>query len=354
VRVQGDPNPSANGVFYTLGDHLGSSSLVADSAGAKVSETRYMPWGETRYTSGYQPSDYLYTGQRAEAGIGLYYYNARWYDPSLGRFAQADTMIPDVYYPSKYDHFSYAINNPLIYIDPSGHDCANPSTAYEQFMCEGGTSTTLNNSGTSSSSSNNGGTSSTSTYLPNAYQLSRPDLDSYSQDQGHNYDCGDTTISMACNMYFDHTSGPNPACDVNNVAKFLDSSPLYRFGDKSATSAGVSAALEYLGIPFYEDLGGSIEQIDSEVASGNLVIASVGNPYPGSIWGHVKLIAGADNQNYTILDPDSGINGGGAISVTKTTFEDSWWVAWFNPGFHPMWVIGHELDRSQYTRLWMP
>jgi RHS repeat-associated protein len=121
VRVQGDPNPAANGLFYTLGDHLGSTSLVADSAGGKVSETRYMPWGETRHTSGYQPSDYMYTGQRAEAGIGLYYYNARWYDPSLGRFAQADIIVPNLYSVYSYDRYSYVSNNPIHYVDPSGN-----------------------------------------------------------------------------------------------------------------------------------------------------------------------------------------------------------------------------------------
>ena len=51
--------------------------------------------GETRYTSGVTPTDYQYTGQRNEAGIGLYYYNARWVDVSLGRFVQADTIVPD-------------------------------------------------------------------------------------------------------------------------------------------------------------------------------------------------------------------------------------------------------------------
>jgi hypothetical protein len=87
VRVTGsaDPGqehsgagPQENGPFYTVGDHLSSTSLVVDSAGNKVSEIRYTPWGETRYTpwgetryqGGTPPTDYGYTGQREEAGIG--------------------------------------------------------------------------------------------------------------------------------------------------------------------------------------------------------------------------------------------------------------------------------------------
>jgi RHS repeat-associated protein len=71
----------------------GSTSLVTDAGGNKVSEMRYEPWGETRYENGVTPTDYRYTGQREEEGIGLYYYGARWYDQDLGRFAQADTVL---------------------------------------------------------------------------------------------------------------------------------------------------------------------------------------------------------------------------------------------------------------------
>jgi RHS repeat-associated protein len=123
VRVSGD-QPNANGLFYTLGDHLGSTSLVANSTGAKVAESRYMPWGETWYSSGYQPSDYKYTGQREEAGIGLYYYKARWYDPYLNHFTQPDAIVPIQSQGSQaWDRYAYVNNNPLIFTDPTGHIC---------------------------------------------------------------------------------------------------------------------------------------------------------------------------------------------------------------------------------------
>jgi RHS repeat-associated protein len=54
----------------------------------------YKAWGETRYSTGSMNMDYQYTGQRTVTEIGLHFYNARWYDSSLGRFAQADTIIP--------------------------------------------------------------------------------------------------------------------------------------------------------------------------------------------------------------------------------------------------------------------
>jgi hypothetical protein len=44
----------------------------------------YLPFGGTRWESGATPTDFQFTGQRKEAGIGLYDYNARYYDPLNG------------------------------------------------------------------------------------------------------------------------------------------------------------------------------------------------------------------------------------------------------------------------------
>ena len=80
--------------YFLLTDHLTSTAITATSAGSKSAELRYKAWGENRYSSGTTPTTYRFTGQREESTIGLYFYNARWYDAALSRFAQADTIVP--------------------------------------------------------------------------------------------------------------------------------------------------------------------------------------------------------------------------------------------------------------------
>jgi RHS repeat-associated protein len=87
---------------------------------------RYKAWGEDRAACasppcGTTPTTWRYTGQRVEAGIGLYYYGARWYDASLSRFVQADTVVPSPGDPQSLNRYSYVRNSPLLHTDPSGH-----------------------------------------------------------------------------------------------------------------------------------------------------------------------------------------------------------------------------------------
>jgi len=58
---------------------------------------------------------------RETTGTLYYLYDARWYDPTLGRFAQADTIVPRAGSPQSFNRYSYSLSNPLKYTDPSGH-----------------------------------------------------------------------------------------------------------------------------------------------------------------------------------------------------------------------------------------
>ncbi len=108
--------------FYLLSDHLGSITVTVDKNGSRTGELFYKAWGEidTNRLFGNTPTRRGYTGQyQAEAGLN--FYQSRFYDPSLGRFIQADTLIPDPGDPLAWDRFAYVKNNALKYTDPSGH-----------------------------------------------------------------------------------------------------------------------------------------------------------------------------------------------------------------------------------------
>jgi uncharacterized protein RhaS with RHS repeats len=51
----------------------------------------------------------------------LYDYNARYYDPTVGRFVSADSIVPGAGNPQSLNRYSYTLNNPLKYTDPTGH-----------------------------------------------------------------------------------------------------------------------------------------------------------------------------------------------------------------------------------------
>jgi RHS repeat-associated protein len=119
-----ETSAGGSAVYYLLGDHLGSSSVTTDDDGNKLSELRYKPWGELRYAWGDPNTDRRFTGQRLDS-IGLHHYGARFYDESLGRFIQPDTLISNPLNPLAYDRYQYVYGNPINNFDASGHVTCN-------------------------------------------------------------------------------------------------------------------------------------------------------------------------------------------------------------------------------------
>ncbi|MCP4428266.1 MAG: RHS repeat-associated core domain-containing protein [Chloroflexi bacterium] len=85
---------AASDVSFILIDHLGSTTTTLWADGSARSHLRYNPWGEERWNVNVSPTGTRFTGQRWDEGLGLYDYNARYYDPEIGRFISADTIIP--------------------------------------------------------------------------------------------------------------------------------------------------------------------------------------------------------------------------------------------------------------------
>ncbi len=88
-----------------------------------IQTLQHVPPGSTRH--GYTNHQHHNTG---DGDIGLIDMNARYYLPGLARFASPDTLTPDPANPQALNRYTYTLNNPLIFTDPSGH-CAAGDTA---------------------------------------------------------------------------------------------------------------------------------------------------------------------------------------------------------------------------------
>ena len=103
-----------------MGSDIVNSTAVTHDESGVVSTQRYTPFGELRNDGGLD-TDHLYTGQVLDESSGLAFYNARYYDPAIGRFASPDSIVPNPNDGQDYNRYTYVRNNPIKYSDPSGH-----------------------------------------------------------------------------------------------------------------------------------------------------------------------------------------------------------------------------------------
>jgi RHS repeat-associated protein len=104
-----------DGVLHWVGtDHLGSTIRTTDSSFTAIDQQRYHPFGAKRAVAlggGVSEGDNLgvdhrYTGQIDDASMGLYWYNSRAYDATIGRFVQPDSIVPEPDDPQSLNRYS--------------------------------------------------------------------------------------------------------------------------------------------------------------------------------------------------------------------------------------------------------
>jgi RHS repeat-associated protein len=113
-------------VTYYYTDSLGSVLAAADAAGNITSQSEYRPFGQT--SLGGQPDEPGFTGHIGDSEAGLIYMQARYYDPSVGRFLSIDPVAPTAGDVFNGNRFAYVNDNPVRYSDPTGKciPCAAP------------------------------------------------------------------------------------------------------------------------------------------------------------------------------------------------------------------------------------
>jgi RHS repeat-associated protein len=114
------------GLCFYHGNHLSSTQMLTDMYGDIIQSIHYAPFGEvitefTPYWHGGKIPDYLFNGKELDEETGMYYYEARYYNPPT--FISRDPLFEKYPYMSPY---AYCNNNPLKWVDPTGMSTEDP------------------------------------------------------------------------------------------------------------------------------------------------------------------------------------------------------------------------------------
>src|SRR6266581_4211950 len=126
VAVYTQRSTGVNDTHYLHTDHLGSVVAITDESGNVVQRLSYDAHGKRRNPNWTDPIGPIaaltprgFTGHEMVDEYGLINMNAREYDPVIGRFLSADTIV-GAGFGQRLNRYSYARNNPLSYTDPTG------------------------------------------------------------------------------------------------------------------------------------------------------------------------------------------------------------------------------------------
>ncbi|MGH9746028.1 MAG: RHS repeat-associated core domain-containing protein [Candidatus Acidiferrales bacterium] len=106
---------------YYEADGLGSVTSLTSGAGAIANTYTYDSFGKLTASTGSITNRFQYTARELDSETGLYYYRARYYDPTVGRFLSEDP----VHFMAGTNFYRYVNNNPGLLVDPTGF-CPSP------------------------------------------------------------------------------------------------------------------------------------------------------------------------------------------------------------------------------------
>lgn len=113
-----------NKVYHFHFDRTGNTLVLTDNAGTVTDSYAYTPYGKLLGHNGASQQPFTFVGQwgvRQEGTSGaLYHMRARYYDATTARFLSRDPVWPIIASPQEINPYQYAINNPMLYVDPRG------------------------------------------------------------------------------------------------------------------------------------------------------------------------------------------------------------------------------------------
>lgn len=131
---------------WLVGDHLGTPRMIVTKSGSLggIKRHDYLPFGEELFggtiqnpglggrtdAQGYSSDSVRqkFTSKERDAETGLDYFVARYYSSQQGRFSSPDSYAGRIGNPQSLNRYAYVRNNPLKYVDPTGHKAQDPST----------------------------------------------------------------------------------------------------------------------------------------------------------------------------------------------------------------------------------
>ncbi|MFZ5803217.1 MAG: RHS repeat domain-containing protein [Acidobacteriota bacterium] len=112
----------SSGLTHVHKDHLGSTRVITNASGAKISEHRYWPFGEEMTVTS-SPERMRFAGHERDMVTNLDYMHARYYAPFGGRFLSVDPGRDfDPAHPQRWNLYAYVRNNPVTMTDPAGRE----------------------------------------------------------------------------------------------------------------------------------------------------------------------------------------------------------------------------------------
>ncbi len=106
--------------YVAITDHLGSITRLVNASGTTVFSASYDAWGKQSVGTTTVKLHRGYTGHEMLSEYGLINMNGRLYDPLIGRFLSPDNYVQQPDNSQNFNRYSYCLNNPLKYNDPSG------------------------------------------------------------------------------------------------------------------------------------------------------------------------------------------------------------------------------------------
>jgi RHS repeat-associated protein len=129
-RISEFPAPLGSPALYYAADFLDTSRAIVKQGSTLCYDADFTPFGGERAYTNTCTQNFKFTGKERDTESGLDDFDARYYNSRVGKFMSPDwSAVPmgvpyaDPGNPQSLNLYTYVVNNPLRYVDPTGHDC---------------------------------------------------------------------------------------------------------------------------------------------------------------------------------------------------------------------------------------